>query len=52
MLVSQLIQICSLVCWKATSICLQGICWLDEFTFNLDKLAGIVGKVTWGYGLL
>ena len=41
-----------LVCWKATSICLQGICWLVEFKFNLDKWAGIVGIVTWGYGLL
>ena len=28
------------------------ICWLVEFKFNLDKWAGIVGKVTWGYGLL
>ena len=31
---------------------LQGICWLVEFKFNLDKWAGIVGKVTWDYGQL
>ena len=33
LLANPLIQICRLVCWKATSICLQRICWLVEFRF-------------------